>query len=123
MLFNDLLHIKYLLQGEVSLCTCTDLPFLQGLLEIIPSASDDLAARNALWNIVARLLVKVREDEISLSSLHQYVSILVSTSDMIEDDLLDHQLDDYIREDNHSSPCTLNASARMTAVSFSFELV
>ncbi|KAH9700092.1 ARM repeat superfamily protein [Citrus sinensis] len=90
-----------------------DLPFIQGLLEMIPFASDDLEARSALWSIVARILVKVQEDEMRQSSLHQYVSVLVSSSDMIEDDLLDHQLD----ETSHRIPCGFKRSARVTAVS------
>ncbi|KAK9939941.1 hypothetical protein M0R45_016621 [Rubus argutus] len=69
-----------------------DMPFLQGLLDVFPFTSDDLEARSALWNIVARLLVRVRENEMSSSALQQYVSVLVSKSDVIEDDLLDCQL-------------------------------
>lgn len=80
---------------------------------MIPFASDDLEARSALWSIVARILVKVQEDEMRQSSLHQYVSVLVSSSDMIEDDLLDHQLD----ETSHRIPCGFKRSARVTAVS------
>ncbi|XP_062170911.1 uncharacterized protein LOC133876670 [Alnus glutinosa] len=71
-----------------------DLHFLQGLLDIFPFASDDLEARSALWSIIARLLFHVQENEMSQSSLSQYVSVLVSKSYLIEDDLLDHQLDD-----------------------------
>ncbi|KAB8903397.1 hypothetical protein FH972_026798 [Carpinus fangiana] len=71
-----------------------DLPFLWGLLEIFPFASDDLEARSALWSIIARLLFYVQENEMSQSIVSQYVSVLVSKSNLIEDDLLDHQLDD-----------------------------
>lgn len=81
---------------------------------MIPIASDDLEARSALWSIVARLLVEVQEDEMRQPSLDQYVSVLVSSSDMIEDDLLDHQLDDYT---SHCIPFGFKRSARMTAVS------
>lgn len=69
-----------------------DLVFLQGLLDIFPFASDDIEARSAIWSTVARLLVHVRESEMSPSNLHQYVSVLVSKSDLIEEELLDHQL-------------------------------
>lgn len=81
--------------------------FLQGLLDVFPFASDDLEARGALWNIIARLLFQVRENEMSPTSLHQYVSVLASKSELIEDDLLDHQLDG------------LKSKARTTAVSLS----
>lgn len=84
-----------------------DLPFLQGLLDIFPFSSEDLEARSALWNIIARLLVRVQENEMSRSALQQYVSVLVSKSDVIEDDLLDSQLDE------------LNSKARTTSVSCS----
>ncbi|KAL5580210.1 hypothetical protein UlMin_012652 [Ulmus minor] len=81
-----------------------DLTFLQGLLDIFPFASDDLEARSALWNIMARLLIHVHESEMSMSGLHQYVSVLASKADLIEDDLLDRQLDG------------LKAKARITAL-------
>ncbi|XP_024961792.1 uncharacterized protein LOC112502174 isoform X2 [Cynara cardunculus var. scolymus] len=68
-----------------------DLLFLQGLLDIFPFASDDIEARNALWDIISRSLSHV-QGEISPSNLHQYISILASKSDLIEEELLDHQL-------------------------------
>ncbi|KAE8712220.1 ARM repeat superfamily protein, putative isoform 2 [Hibiscus syriacus] len=71
-----------------------DFPFLQGLFDIFPFTSDDSEARSALWSIIARLLVRVREDEMSTSSLHQIVFILLSNSDVIEDDLFDQQFDE-----------------------------
>lgn len=80
------------------------MPFLQGLLDIFPFSSEDLEARSALWNIIARLLVRVHENEMSQSALQQYVSVLVSKSDVIEDDLLDSQLDE------------LNSKARTTSL-------
>ncbi|KAH7561157.1 hypothetical protein JRO89_XS10G0181200 [Xanthoceras sorbifolium] len=93
-----------------------DLSFLQGLFDIFPFASDDLEARSALWNIVARLLVQVREGEMSPSSLDQFVSILVSKLDMIEDDLLDHQLDDSSQQDKSLTPGRTKPDARTTAL-------
>lgn len=87
------------------------MPFLQGLLDVFPFTSDDLEARSALWNIVARLLVRVRETEMSSSALQQYVSVLVSKSDVIEEDLLDCQLGG------------LGLKARTTAVSYSVNLL
>ncbi|XP_062093120.1 uncharacterized protein LOC133798698 [Humulus lupulus] len=77
------------LASEIS----NDLNFLQGLLDIFPFASDDLEARSALWSIMAGLLLQVQESEMSLSALCEYVSVLASKSDLIEDDLLDYQLD------------------------------
>ncbi|KVI09301.1 Armadillo-like helical [Cynara cardunculus var. scolymus] len=63
----------------------------KGLLDIFPFASDDIEARNALWDIISRSLSHV-QGEISPSNLHQYISILASKSDLIEEELLDHQL-------------------------------
>ncbi|XP_052489414.1 uncharacterized protein LOC105792305 isoform X2 [Gossypium raimondii] len=77
-----------------------DLPFLQGLFDIFPFTSDDSEARCALWNVIARFLVRVREDEMSASNLRQYVFILLSKSDVIEDDLFDHQFDE--KKENES---------------------
>ncbi|CAN6692247.1 unnamed protein product [Malus baccata var. baccata] len=96
--FQDLLSCTFGLISrhdmEVTLRICPDLPFLQGLLDLFPFSSDDLEARSALWNIIARLLVLVKEKEMSPSVLQQYVLVLVNKSDAIEDDLLDFQLGD-----------------------------
>lgn len=67
--------------------------FLQGLFDVFPFASDDIEVRSALWSIIGRLLVQVQESQMSLSMLHQYVSVFVSKSELIEDELLDQQLD------------------------------
>ncbi|KAK2643508.1 hypothetical protein Ddye_025271 [Dipteronia dyeriana] len=93
-----------------------DLPFLQGLFDIFSFASGDLEARSALWNIIARLLVQVQEDEMSPSSLNQFISILVSKSDIIEDDLLDLQLDDCSQQDESLTPGRTNRDARTKAL-------
>ncbi|MED6132918.1 hypothetical protein PIB30_023323 [Stylosanthes scabra] len=69
-----------------------DLGLLSGVLDIFPFASDDLEARNALWNVIARILVRIPETEISPSSLYHYVSVLVNKTDVIEDELLNQQL-------------------------------
>ena len=95
-----------------------DFPFLQGLFDIFPSTSDDLEARCALWSIIARILLQVREDEMSASSLHQYVFILLSKSDMIEDDLFDHQFDEN-KANESLTTCGRKSNARTLAVSFS----
>lgn len=88
-----------------------DLFYLQGLFDIYPYASDDIEARSALWSIVASLLVRVEENEMNPSTLHQHVSILVSKSDLIQEELIDHQLDG-------STTFGAKLSARTTAVSF-----
>lgn len=86
-----------------------DLSFLQGLFDIFPFASDDIEARSAIWSVIARLLVQVQVTLMSSSSLHQYVSVFLSKSEVIEDELLD-PLD--------SCKDAAKLSARTTAVSF-----
>lgn len=96
-----------------------DLRLLGGLLDIFPFASDDVEARNALWNVIARILVRVRETEMSPSSLHHYVSVLVGKLDLIEDELLNQQVEPGHEQESLYSPGSA-ASARNTSVSFSF---
>ncbi|XP_050211722.1 uncharacterized protein LOC126661880 isoform X2 [Mercurialis annua] len=93
-----------------------DLTFLQGLFDILPLASDDLDAWRALWSIIARLLVRVKESEMDLSSLHQYVLILVSKADVIEDDLLDQQLEMTNEESRTSTSSNGKSDARNIAL-------
>ncbi|CAH2072135.1 unnamed protein product [Thlaspi arvense] len=68
--------------------------FLEGLFSTLPFASDDIEARRALWSVIARLLARVNESEINTLCLSQYVLVLLSNSEIIEDDLLDVQLED-----------------------------
>ncbi|KAK2424127.1 hypothetical protein QL285_034520 [Trifolium repens] len=68
-----------------------DWRLLGGLLDIFPFASDDLEARNAVWNVLARILVRIHETEINSSSLCHFVSVLVRRIDLIEDELLNQQ--------------------------------
>ncbi|KAL7202130.1 hypothetical protein ACSBR1_033744 [Camellia fascicularis] len=79
--------------ADLALEISPDLSFLQGLFDVFPFASDDIEARSALWSIIGRQLVQVQESQMSLSTLHQYVSVFVSKSELIEDELLDQQLD------------------------------
>lgn len=84
---------------------------LAGLLDIFPFASDDLEATNAIWNAIARILVRIRETEMSPPSVCNYVSVLVGRIDLIEDELLNQQ-------ESLSSPGS-TADAINTSVSFS----
>ncbi|XP_052726774.1 uncharacterized protein LOC108334463 isoform X2 [Vigna angularis] len=81
-----------------------DLNLLGGLLDIFPFASDDVEARNALWNVIARILVRIREPEMSLSRVHHYVSVLVTKLDLIEDELLNQQVESGDEQHNLCSP-------------------
>ncbi|KAK7402095.1 hypothetical protein VNO78_14086 [Psophocarpus tetragonolobus] len=87
-----------------------DLCLLDGLLDLFPFASDDEEARNALWNVIARILVRIRETEMSPSSVHHYVSVLVRKLDLIEDELLNQQAESgHEKESLFSSSSTANA--------------
>ncbi|GFP95378.1 hypothetical protein PHJA_001682100 [Phtheirospermum japonicum] len=70
-----------------------DLNFLQGIFDVFPFASDDTEAKNAIWSIIARLLMVVKENEMSPSIFRFLVSILASKLDLIEDELLVRPLD------------------------------
>ncbi|MED6180638.1 hypothetical protein PIB30_011944 [Stylosanthes scabra] len=93
-----------------------DLGLLAGLLDIFPFASDDLEARNALWNVIARILVRIRETEISPSSLYHYVSVLVNKTDVIEDELLNQQLVNSSHEQEGVSSPGSTVGARNTSL-------
>ncbi|XP_077245153.1 ARM repeat superfamily protein isoform X2 [Tasmannia lanceolata] len=87
-----------------------DTPFLQGLLDILPFVSDDSQARSALWSVLARVLVHIEGNAMTPSILQQYASVLIDKSDLIEEDLEDHRLEDYT--DHKSS----NSSAKNLSV-------
>lgn len=70
-----------------------DSSLLQDFFDIFPFGSDDQEARSALWSIIARLVVQTKETEMSPLLIYQYVSVFVSKSELIEDELLDLQID------------------------------
>ncbi|RZB76435.1 hypothetical protein D0Y65_034760 [Glycine soja] len=92
-----------------------DLHLLEGLLDIFPFASDDVEARNALWNVIARILVRIRETEMSPSRVHHYVSVLVRKLDLIEDELLNQQVESGHEQESLSSLGS-TANARDTSL-------
>ncbi|KAJ1294141.1 hypothetical protein BS78_01G123200 [Paspalum vaginatum] len=69
-----------------------DLPFLEGLLDILPLVSDDKQARNALWCILACLLAQAQGIDTNSSSLEQFVSLLLGRFTLIKDDLESHRI-------------------------------
>ncbi|KAF8046151.1 hypothetical protein N665_3989s0003 [Sinapis alba] len=95
-----------------------DFSFLEGLFNTLPFASDDLEARRAIWSVIARLLARVNESEIDTSCLRQYILVLLSKSDVIEDDLLDIQPVVYSKEESQNSFPSLQgkSSARTIAI-------
>ncbi|CAN6287225.1 unnamed protein product [Urochloa humidicola] len=68
-----------------------DLPFLEGLFDILPLVCDDNQARNALWSILARLLAQAQD--MNSSSLKDFVSLLLGKFTLIKDDLESHRVD------------------------------
>ncbi|RDX97919.1 hypothetical protein CR513_19238, partial [Mucuna pruriens] len=99
-----------------------DLCLLGGLLDLFPFASDDVEARNALWNVIARILVRIRETELSPSSVHHYVSVLVRKLDLIEDELLNQQVEPGHEQENLSFPGS-TANARNTSLNLLFVIL
>ncbi|KAH9621664.1 hypothetical protein KSS87_013987 [Heliosperma pusillum] len=101
---------------DLALELSKDLFLLQSFLDLFPFTSDDLEARNALWNVLARLLLRVKD--IEMSSLHQYVWTFVSRLGLIEDALLDSECDKSSGNEEISTTVRTNLSSRTTAVSY-----
>ncbi|EOA20370.1 hypothetical protein CARUB_v10000684mg [Capsella rubella] len=93
-----------------------DFSFLEGLFSTLPFASDDLEARRAIWNVIARLLARVNGSETNTFCLSHYILVLLSNSDIIEDDLLDTQLEDSNEEFQNTLPSQLMSSVRTIAI-------
>lgn len=101
------------------LCPHPDFLFLGCLLDIFPFASDDAEARNAIWSIISILLLQFQDVEVTISILQQHVSVLVRNSDLIKEELFDHELgDSNINHESSSDHAVPNP--RITAVSFIF---
>nr|GMD67259.1 protein saal1 isoform X1 [Ipomoea batatas]GMD73613.1 protein saal1 isoform X1 [Ipomoea batatas] len=101
--------------ADLALEIFQDLLLLQGLFSLFPFASADAEARSALWSIIARLLIQVQEIELSPLQLHQYVSIITSETEVIEEELLDHQSNDS-NEECGSSATLAKLAARNVAL-------
>lgn len=72
------------------------------LLELLPSVSDDPGARNALWSILGRLFDNLALSQEMQSIKKELVSVLVSQSDLIAEDLDDHREEDTGEDDKTS---------------------
>ncbi|KAM3294837.1 hypothetical protein ACQJBY_037609 [Aegilops geniculata] len=71
-----------------------DLPFLEGLLEVLPEIPDDDQARYALWSILARILAQVQATELNSSSLDRFASLFSGKFGLIKDDLENQVVDE-----------------------------
>lgn len=71
----------------------SDLPFMEGLFDILALVSDDNQARNALWCILPCLLAQAQQIDMNSSSLEQFVSLLLGRFTHIKDDLESHRVD------------------------------
>ncbi|KAK9666191.1 hypothetical protein RND81_14G167700 [Saponaria officinalis] len=101
---------------DLALEMSKDFLLLQSLLDLFPLTSDDLEARNALWSVLTRLLLRVKDIEMSSSTLHQYVQSLVSKSDLIEDALLDSEWDRSSGNNETLSTSGANINSRTSAI-------
>ncbi|XXG86064.1 hypothetical protein AAC387_Pa11g1038 [Persea americana] len=93
-----------------------DLSFLQGLLDVLPFVSDDSQARGALWSVLARVLVQVEVDSMSQSSLQQYGSVLIDKSELIEEDLDSHKLEDSTDDNGISNISRKQSDSMVTSL-------
>lgn len=91
--------------------------FLQGLLDIFSFTGDDLEARDAVWSIIARILVRVQENVMTRPRLFEYVSLLVSKTDLIEDDLLDQRMTESSKEEGELISTCMKPTSRCISVS------
>lgn len=89
-----------------------DLSFLQGLLDIFSFAGDDLEARDAVWSIIARIVVCFQENAMCRPRLFEYVSLLVSKTDLIEDDLLDQYPTELNKEEDGFTSACMKSNSR-----------
>ncbi|XP_045801783.1 uncharacterized protein LOC123898609 isoform X2 [Trifolium pratense] len=88
--------VKFPDKVEVGNCCVTAAVLIANILSDVPDcvseiSQDDLEARNAVWNVLVRILVRIHETEMNSSSLCQFVSVLVRRIDLIEDELLNQQ--------------------------------
>ncbi|XP_057729011.1 uncharacterized protein LOC130944625 isoform X2 [Arachis stenosperma] len=98
--------IKFPDKVEVGNCCVTAAILIANILSEVADHASEISqeARNALWNVIARIMVRIQETEISPSSLYHYVSVLVNKTDMIEDELLNQQLVNSSHEQEGLSP-------------------
>ncbi|KAH7673896.1 Armadillo-like helical-containing protein [Dioscorea alata] len=87
-----------------------DFTFLHGLLDILPFVTDDSQARNALWSILARLLVQVVENDLSPSTLCHFASVFSQKSSLIEEDLAGHSMQNFEEIDSTNMSKTSDAT-------------
>lgn len=76
-----------------------DANFLNNLLELLPSASDDPGARNALWSVLGRMFGILATSQEIGPSRRDLVSVLARHSVLIAEDLDDHRDDDNGEDD------------------------
>ncbi|KAG9459272.1 hypothetical protein H6P81_003780 [Aristolochia fimbriata] len=96
-----------------------DVTFLESLLDILPLVSDDLQARSALWCVLERLLLQIEEIVAadSSSSLQKYAMVLVKKSNLVVEDLVDHQPEDSAEGDKDLHKHQKTANAQITSLS------
>ncbi|XP_048569186.1 protein saal1 [Triticum urartu] len=71
-----------------------DLPFLEGLLEVLPVVPDDDQARYALWSILSRVLAQVQGTELNSLSLNRFASLFSGKFGLIKHDLESQVVDE-----------------------------
>lgn len=99
VLVANLLAEQEKLIGEV----LYDANFLNNLLELLPSSSDDPGARNALWSVLGIMFGNLATSQEMRSSRRDLVSVLARQSILIAEDLDDHRDEDNGEDDKRPS--------------------
>ncbi|PKA56815.1 hypothetical protein AXF42_Ash002118 [Apostasia shenzhenica] len=92
---------------DLALQLSQDYEFIEALVNTFPIVSDDIQARNALWSILARLLVRVPKKDVSILATNHLVSIFLEKSNLLKEDLAGHPLEDSV--ENPINSTTLSA--------------
>ncbi|TKV92022.1 hypothetical protein SEVIR_9G136700v4 [Setaria viridis] len=93
-----------------------DLPFLEGLFDILPLVCDDNQARNALWCILAPLLAQAQGIDMNSSSLNDFVSLLLGKFTLMKDDLENHRVDKEVEMSAEDAYVKHGVSASLSAI-------
>ncbi|GJM96211.1 hypothetical protein PR202_ga13027 [Eleusine coracana subsp. coracana] len=92
-----------------------DIPFMEGLFDILPLVADDKQARNALWCTLARLLAQTRGIDVNSTYFEQFASLVLGRFTLIKDDLDSHRVE---KKENLSAEDAYLKHGVSTSVSF-----
>ena len=97
---------------------CADAVVLTQLLVLLPGASDDPGARNALWSILGRIfrqLVTCRQAG-SKAEVWGVVSAVAEASSIVAEDLQEHREEDLEEEHGIATSTSRGLEAKLVTV-------